>query len=336
MPKYSNYVRTRIELLHNQDLHPAGILKTLKGEGLVVSLSGITRMIKKLRLTGSVANLPRSGRPRKLSVEARAFIDQQMRKNDEMTSAKIQKKLAKRGISVSSSTVRRSRKQQGWTLQRTAYCQLIRDANKVKRLEFAQRVLESGDTFHNVIFSDECSISLQSYRHTCFRMADEPTKRKPKPKHPLKVHVWGGISRHGATKICIFDGIKDADLFCNVLEMTLVPFIRNKLPDHRFMQDNDPKHTSRRAQAFFEKEGINWWRTPPESPDLNPIEDLWHELKFYLESKVKPRNKQELVDSIKKFWERKVTPEKCAKYIDHVLHKVVPAVVEARGAATKY
>ena len=74
MPKYSNYVRTRIELLHNQGLHPAGILKTLKGEGLVVSLSGITRLIKKLHLTGSVANLPRSGRPRKLPVKARAFI----------------------------------------------------------------------------------------------------------------------------------------------------------------------------------------------------------------------------------------------------------------------
>ena len=185
---------TRIELLHNQGLHPAGILKTLKGEGLVVSLSGITRMIKKLRLTGSIANLPRSGRPRKLSVEARAFIDQQMRKNDEMTSAKIQKKLAKRGISVSSSMVRRSRKQQGWTLQRMAYCQLIRDANKVKRLEFAQRVLESGDTFHNVSFSDECSISLQSYRRACFKMADEPTKWKPKLKHPLKVHVWGELA----------------------------------------------------------------------------------------------------------------------------------------------
>ena len=173
MPKYSNYVRTRIELLHNQGLHPAGILKTLKGEGLVVSLSGITRLIKKLRLTSSVANLPHSGRPRKLPVEARAFIDQQMCKNDEMASTKIQKKLAKRGISVSSSTVRRLRKQQGWTLQRTC-CQLIQDANK--QLEFAQRVLESGDTFHNMIFSNECSISLQSYSRTCFRMADEPTK----------------------------------------------------------------------------------------------------------------------------------------------------------------
>ena len=259
-----------------------------------------------------------------------------MRSNDEMTSAQIQKKPAKRGVAVSSSTVRRSHKQQGWTLQLTAHCQLIRDANKVKRLEYAQRIMESGDTFHNIIFSDECSISLVQYWRTCSRKVDEPTKRKPKPKHPLKVHVWAGISRHGATKICIFDGIMDADLYSNILETTLLPFIRGKLPDHRFMQDNDPKHTSRRAKAFFEEKNINWWRTPPESPDLNPIEDLWHELKFFLESKVKPRNKQELVDGIKKFWAQKVTAEKCAKYIDNILHKAIPAVVVARGAATKY
>ena len=259
-----------------------------------------------------------------------------MRRDDKTTSNKIKKKLERHGICVSTSTVRRARKQQGWTLQWTAYCQLICDANKVKRLEFAHRVLESDDTFNNVIFSDECSISLQAYRRTCFRMVNEPTKWKLKPKHPIKVHVWGGISRSGATKICIFDGIMDADLFCSILETTLVPFISEKLPYHHFKQDNDPKHTSRQAQAFFEEHEINWWRTPPESPDLNRIKNLWHWIKFYLESKVKPKNKQELVDGIKKFWERKVTPEKCNKYIDHVLQKVVSAVVEAQGTATKY
>ena len=46
------------------------------------------------------------------------------------------------------------------------------------------------------------------------------------------------------------------------------------------MQDNDPKHTSRRAKKFFE-DNINWWRTPPGSPDANPIENLWHELKVH-------------------------------------------------------
>ena len=64
-----------------------------------------------VRLTGSVANLPRSWRPKKLSMEARAFVDQKMRRNDETTSTKIRKKLAKRGILVSLSTVRRLRKQ---------------------------------------------------------------------------------------------------------------------------------------------------------------------------------------------------------------------------------
>ena len=72
-------------------------------------------------------------------------------------------------------------------------------------------------------------------------------KKKAKPKHPLKVHVWAGISRHGATNICIFDGIMDAELYCSILETTLLLFINQTLPHHRFMQDNDLKHTSRRA-----------------------------------------------------------------------------------------
>ena len=176
-------------------------------------------------------------------MEAKSFIEDQMRKNDEATSGQIQKKLAKCGIMVHPSTVRRSRNKQGWTLQRTAYCHLIRDAKKVKRLECALQVMESGDTLHNVIFSDERSVSIEQYRRTCYRNVGEPTKRKP--KHPLKVHVWAGISRHRATKICIFDGNMDDELYCNILQTTLVPFINETLPDHRFMQDNDTNHTSR-------------------------------------------------------------------------------------------
>jgi len=89
----------------------------LKNEGLSASLASVTRIIKKLQITGSVANLPRSGRPKKLSEEAKAFIDQQMQKNDEMTSRQIQKKLEKYGISVCSATVRRTRKKLAWTAE---------------------------------------------------------------------------------------------------------------------------------------------------------------------------------------------------------------------------
>ena len=88
----------------------------MKSKELQVNLSGITYLIK-LPLTGSVTNLPCSGRPKKQFMKARAFIEQQMRRNDETTSAKIWKKLAKCGILVSSSLVWRSQKQQGWILK---------------------------------------------------------------------------------------------------------------------------------------------------------------------------------------------------------------------------
>jgi transposase len=98
--------------------------------------------------------------------------------------------------------------------------------------------------------------------------------------------------------------------------------------------DNDPKHTSRRAQKFFEDHSINWWKTPPESPDLNPIENLWHELKEFLRREIKPRTKEELVDGIHRFWDT-VTVQKCTRYIRH-LRKVIPRVISLNGAATGY
>jgi len=100
------------------------------------------------------------------------------------------------------------------------------------------------------------------------------------------------------------------------------------------MQDNDPKHTSKMGQAFLDRHNIIWWKTPPESPDLNPIGNLWHELKKYLRREVKLKTKSELVDGIVEFW-GSVSGEKCRKYIRH-LDKVIPHVIELGGAATGY
>ena len=118
-------MRDRIESLHGQNLHPAEIFKLLKKEELVVSFATVTRIIKKLKLSGTIDKGKSIGRPTKLNGEARTFIKGQMRKDDETTSGQIQKKLAKHGIKVHPSTVQRSEKQQGWTPQRTRYCQLI-------------------------------------------------------------------------------------------------------------------------------------------------------------------------------------------------------------------
>ena len=83
------------------------------------------------------------------------------------------------------------------------------------------------------------------------------------------------------------------------------------------MQDNDPKYTSGYAQQFLEDHDINWWKTPAESSDLNPIENLWHELKDFIRRETKPKTKEELVTGIINFWDT-VTIEKCTKCINHL------------------
>lgn len=100
------------------------------------------------------------------------------------------------------------------------------------------------------------------------------------------------------------------------------------------IQDNDPKHCSATARHFFEDERINWWRTPPESPDLNAIELVWHKLKEYIRREIKPTSKEQLVLGIQEFW-KTMTVAKCNRYIDH-LKKVVPEVIKRNGKATGY
>eukprot|EP00731_Ephydatia_muelleri_P002344 Em0001g2344a len=51
---------------------------------------------------------------------------------------------------------------------------------------------------------------------------------------------------------------------------------------HRFMMDNDSKHSSKYAGNWMKENHVNMWKTPPEPPDLNAIENLWHKLKEYI------------------------------------------------------
>ena len=94
----------------------------------------------------------------------------------------------------------------------------------------------------------------------------------------------GGISGRGATKLVMFTGIINAQHLATVLEVGLLPFIRERFGDgHRLYQDKDPKHGSKLIEKFFEENGVNWWATPPESPNLNLIELIWGSLKIFEE-----------------------------------------------------
>ena len=232
-------------------------------------------------------------------------------------------------------TVARTRKQLGWMITSPKYCQLIRDANKGKRLEWCQKMIAEQELFEDVIFSDESTIQLETHRKRCYRRKNQPRKLKPRPKHPPKIHVWAGISKRGATSIVLFSGIMTATRYTEILEASLLPFVREVYPEgHRFQQDNDPKHCAHYTRNYFDSNGINWWRTPAESPDLNPIENVWGSMKEFLRNTYKPKNLDDLKKGIKEFW-KTMTPAVCTRYIDH-LKKVMPAVVTKEGAPSGF
>ena len=339
MPRMDVSTRGRVVVLREKGYSVAKIRTRLKEEGILVSLVSIYKLLKKHEHTGSVADRKRTpSTPKILQPEHLHFLDEALAENDELTARQLRDMLEERWpeLKVSICTIKRARKHNlGWIRTRPKYCQLVRVANREKRLAWCQEMIKNKETFDNVIWTDECSVQLDHHGRSCFRKAKQPRKLKARPKHPPKVHIWAGITCRGATSIVVFKGIMTSTRYCSILETALLPFINAAFPDgHRFQQDNDPKHTSNYTKAFLYNNGINWWKTPPESPDLNPIENIWGSLKYYLRHEYKPRNLESLIDSIKTFW-KSMTPEVCKKYISH-LHKVMPKVVELDGAASGY
>ena len=125
-----------------------------------------------------------------------------------------------RMISVYLATILSNRQDLRWIYRGSAYCQQIRHANKEKRQTWARSFLH--DSFDNVIWSDETTVQLETHRCFCYRKEGEKPRPKYRPKH---LHVWAGISKQGATQVCIFEGIMAAPLYCEILQRTLLSFI---------------------------------------------------------------------------------------------------------------
>ena len=82
-----------------------------------------------------------------------------------------------------------------------------------------------------------------------------------------------------------------ATRYGDILSASLIPFLKGHYPlGHTLYQDDDPKHTSCYIQGFFIKNDIQWWRSPAESPNLNPIEKVWGLMKCFLRDKFKSKN----------------------------------------------
>ena len=113
----------------------------------------------------------------------------------------------------------------------------------------------------------------------------QPRERRigVKVKHPQKVHAWDCFFAQGFGKLFLFTQNLDATLITKIYKKVFLPYYKvlSKGSSNNWflLEDNDPKHTSKIAQAWKVKNQIQLLSFPASSPDLNPIENIWALLK---------------------------------------------------------
>ena len=103
--------------------------------------------------------------------------------------------------------------------------------------------------------------------------------------------------------VCIL--LRDQHAYLSILKTYLLRSV-DKLTfrsDWQFYQDNDPKHKAYKVRSWLLYNCLHVIETPPQSPDINPFENLWN----YLDAKVREHKiscKTELKSAKLEEWEK--------------------------------
>ncbi len=152
-------------------------------------------------------------------------------------------------------------------------------------------------------------------------------------KFPQSVMVWVSMSSAGVGPLCFLRSKVNTAVYQEVLEHFMLP-AADKLygdADFIFQQDLAPAHSAKATSTWFKDHGIPVLNWPANSPDLNPIENLWGIVKRKMRY-ARPNNAEELKAAIRATWAL-ITPEQCHRLIDTMPRRIA-AVIQAKGAPT--
>jgi len=202
-------------------------------------------------------------------------------------------------------------------------------AHKEACVSWAMRHLN--DNWETTLFSDETAFQL--FRNTIAQWykGERPVRRIPKDR--TKIFAWGGFCIQGKTSLFCFRGIMDANFYVDILQRHKQEINRLLGSNWRFQHDNDPKHTSRVCQTFLNEnfpEVLDW---PSNSPDLNPIENLWAIVKRSVEMRM-PQNLSELEQYMIEEWDK--IPNNVLINLVTSMRRRCEMIIESNGERINY
>lgn len=211
---------------------------------------------------------------------------------------------------------------------------LLKPEHIEKRLRWATDNLTTDWT--KVICTDEASFWLSNpLTHTWSSAGNRTVVRTV--KHSQKVHVYGCFCEAGFGKLTVFTGLLNKERMLKLYKSTLPPFAKkfygNDNSNWMLLEDNDPKHKSGLCNTWKRENDIEQMIWPPQSPDCNPIENVWSLMKARLKGN-RLRTTQQLTSFLKRQWNS--FSREYARNLSQSMPSRCARVIEKQGEWIKY
>ncbi|KAK3519838.1 hypothetical protein QTP70_006672 [Hemibagrus guttatus] len=150
-------------------------------------------------------------------------------------------------------------------------------------------------------------VDWESVSHYVWRKSNTAFQKKniiPTVKYGGgSVMVWGCFAASGPGRLAVINGTMNSAVYKKSLKENVRPSVCDLKLKRTWVlqQDNDPKHTSKSTSEWLKKNKMKTLEWPSQSPDRNPIEMLWHDLKKVVHAR-KPSNVAELQQFCKDEW----------------------------------
>jgi len=306
--------------------------------------STVQDTISRYKTKGGTNSAPRCGRPSLLDENAKNHLKEIVENKPRITANEIQKDFAESDLQISTKTIRTHLHDLGLYSRFAARKPLLTVSQLQNRLNWCiERRDWSIKEWNEIIWSDESRFCLFSDGPQ--RVWRENGKRfnlenlVPTVKHGGGgVMVWGCFCGTGLGPLVLVEGKLNRFGYIQILENNLLPWIHKKFNHRRyfFQQDNAPIHTAKDTKDWMSQKQVKVLSTwPAQSPDLNPIENLWGELQRRVRKRnLRHANKHELYLALKEEWE--TIPRKTYKKLIDSMPRRVHECIERCGGPTSY